>query len=280
MNSLTVKDIREKKGRERIVALTAYDALMARLVDEAGCDLILVGDSLGMLVLGYENTLPVTMEEMIHHAKAVRRGVRRALLVGDMPFLSYQVGKEEAIRNAGRFLKEAGCAAVKIEGGQEMVDIISAVVQAGIPVLGHIGLTPQTAQNLGGFKVQGRDEEGARKILEDARVLEEAGVFALILECIPAALSGLITERVSIPTIGIGAGPQVDGQILVLHDLLGLFEEFRPRFAKAYVQLAPKIRQALSAYTEEVRKGVFPREEHSFQIKEDVLSRIKESLEN
>ncbi|WP_456433181.1 3-methyl-2-oxobutanoate hydroxymethyltransferase [Thermosulfuriphilus sp.] len=273
--SLTVKDIRQRKGQDKIVALTAYDALMAKLVDEAGCDLVLVGDSLGMLVLGYENTLPVTMDEMIHHARAVRRGIRRALLVGDMPFLSYQVGKEEAIRNAGRFVKEAGCAAVKIEGVQEMAEIVAAVVRAGIPVLGHIGLTPQTAQSLGGFKVQGRDEEGALRIIEDARTLEEVGVFALILECIPAPLSALITQMVSIPTIGIGAGPFVDGQILVLHDLLGLFEGFRPRFAKAYANLAQKARQALSAYVAEVRSGAFPDKDHSFGMHPEILEKIK-----
>lgn len=272
---LTIPALMAKKGREKIVALTAYDVQFARLLDEAGIDLILVGDSAAMIMMGYEDTLPITMEEMLVFTKSVSRGTKRALVVGDMPFLSYQVSDEEAIRNAGRFLKEGGAQAVKIEGGQEMARRVAAVVKAGIPVLGHIGLTPQTATMLGGFKVQGRDLDSAKKLLEDAEALVEAGVFALVLECVPRELSTLITQRVPVPTIGIGAGAEVDGQILVLHDLLGLFEGFRPKFVKAYAHLAAETRQALAAYVNEVKEGKFPGEEHSFRLSPEVLSELK-----
>ncbi len=272
---LTIPALMAKKGREKIVALTAYDVQFARLLDEAGIDLILVGDSAAMIMMGYEDTLPITMEEMLVFTKSVSRGTKRALVVGDMPFLSYQVSDEEAIRNAGRFLKEGGAQAVKIEGGQEMARRVAAVVKAGIPVLGHIGLTPQTATMLGGFKVQGRDLDSAKKLLEDAEALVEAGVFALVLECVPRELSALITQRVPVPTIGIGAGAEVDGQILVLHDLLGLFEGFRPKFVKAYAHLAAETRQALAAYVNEVKEGKFPGEEHSFRLSPEVLSELK-----
>ena len=272
---LTIPDLQAKKGREKIVALTAYDVLWARLLDEAGLDLILVGDSLAMLVLGYEDTLPVTLEEMLIFARAVSRGAKRALIVGDMPFLSYQTGKEEAIRNAGRFLKEGRCQAVKIEGGVEMAETISAVVKAGIPVLGHIGLTPQRASALGGFKVQGRDLASAQKLLADAKALVEAGVFGLVLECVPLELAQKITDEVPIPTIGIGAGPHCDGQILVLPDLLGLFEGFRPKFVKAYANFAAEGRKALADYVREVREGLFPGEEHSFRLSKEVKRALK-----
>ncbi len=272
---LTVPELIAKKGKEKIVALTAYDVLFAKILDEAGIDLILVGDSAAMIIMGYEDTLPITMEEMLVFTKAVSRGTKRALVVGDMPFLSYQVSDEEAIRNAGRFLKEGGAQAVKIEGGKEMASRIAAIVRAGIPVLGHIGLTPQTATLLGGFKVQGRDLDSARKLLEDADALVEAGVFALVLECVPRELSAIITERVPVPTIGIGAGAEVDGQILVLHDLLGLFEGFRPKFVKAYTHLAVESRRALSQYITEVKNGKFPGEEHSFKLSPEVLERLK-----
>ncbi len=272
---LTIPELMAKKGKEKIVALTAYDVQFARLLDEAGIDLILVGDSAAMIMMGYEDTLPITMEEMLVFTKSVSRGTKRALVVGDMPFLSYQVSDEEAIRNAGRFLKEGGAQAVKIEGGQEMAQRVAAVVKAGIPVLGHIGLTPQTATMLGGFKVQGRDLDSAKKLLEDAQALVEAGVFALVLECVPRELSALITQRIPVPTIGIGAGAEVDGQILVLHDLLGLFEGFRPKFVKAYAHLATKTRQALTAYVNEVKEGKFPGEEHSFRLSPEVLSELK-----
>lgn len=272
---LTIPELMAKKGREKIVALTAYDVQFARLLDEAGIDLILVGDSAAMIMMGYEDTLPITMEEMLVFTKSVSRGTKRALVIGDMPFLSYQVSDEEAIRNAGRFLKEGGAQAVKIEGGQEMARRVAAVVKAGIPVLGHIGLTPQTATMLGGFKVQGRDLDSAKKLLEDAKALVEAGVFALVLECVPRELSALITQRVPVPTIGIGAGAEVDGQILVLQDLLGLFEGFRPKFVKAYAHLAAETRQALAAYVNEVKEGKFPGEEHSFRLSPEVLSELK-----
>ncbi len=272
---LTVPELIAKKGKEKIVALTAYDVLFARILDEAGIDLILVGDSAAMIVMGYEDTIPITMEEMLVFTKAVSRGTKHALVVGDMPFLSYQINDEEAIRNAGRFLKEGGAQAVKIEGGKEMAHRVAAVVKAGIPVLGHIGLTPQTATLLGGFKVQGRDFDSACKLLEDADALVEAGVFALVLECVPRELSRMITKRIPVPTIGIGAGSEVDGQILVLHDLLGLFEGFRPKFVKAYTHLAGQCRQALSTYITEVKDGSFPGEEHSFKLSPEVLERLK-----
>ncbi len=270
LSKLTVPELQQKKGKEKIVALTAYDVIWARLLDEAGLDLILVGDSLAMLVLGYENTLPVTLEEMLVFARAVSRGVRRSLVVGDMPFLSYQVSREEAIRNAGRFLKEGGCDAVKVEGGEEVAETVAALVRAGIPVLGHIGLTPQKATMLGGFKVQGKDLASAQKLLKDARLIAEAGAFALVLECVPAELAQKITEEINIPTIGIGAGPFCDGQILVLPDLLGLFEGFRPKFVKAYASLAQEGRRAIKAYLEEVKRGLFPGKEHSFTLSEEV----------
>lgn len=261
----TVRDLAVKKERgEKITMLTAYDAAFGALVEQAGVDLILVGDSLGMVALGYDSTVPVTMAEMIHHARAVRRGVKQTLLVGDLPFLSYQVEAREAIRNAGRFLKEAGCAAVKIEGGAEIAPILAAVVRAGIPVIGHIGLTPQTAGQLGGFKVQGRDAESAAKLAHDAQALASAGACALVLECLPALLARRISVELSIPTIGIGAGPHCDGQVLVTHDLLGLFTRFVPKFAKQYASLAGEAGEALAAFRREVEKGTFPAAEHSF----------------
>jgi len=272
---LTVADVVAKKAAgEKITMLTAYDTSFARLVDGAGVDMILVGDSLGMVVLGYESTVPVTMEEMLHHARAVKRGCTRTLLVGDMPFLSYQVSEAEAIANAGRFLKEAGCDAVKLEGGEEVAETVRAVVRAGIPVMGHIGLTPQTAGLLGGYKVQGRDRESARRLLAAARALEAAGAFAVVLECIPDQLARLISEAIEIPTIGIGAGPWCDGQVLVTHDLLGMFEKFVPSFVKTYVQLAPQIKTALAAFREEVTGGVYPDAGHSFTMQADVARQL------
>ncbi len=272
---LTIPELKAKKGREKICALTAYDVLFARLLDEAGIDLVLVGDSAAMIVFGYEDTLPITMDEMLLLARAVSRGVKRALVVGDMPFLSYQVSDEEALRNAGRFLKEGRCQAVKVEGGSEVAPRIAKMVEAGIPVLGHLGLTPQKAHALGGFKVQGRDLESARKLLEDAHALVEAGVFALVLECVPQELAAEITHQVPVPTIGIGAGPETDGQILVLHDVLGLFEGFRPRFVKSYARLADETRQAIKEYIREVREGRFPQEEHGFRLSEEVKRALK-----
>jgi 3-methyl-2-oxobutanoate hydroxymethyltransferase len=262
---ITISVIREKKKQgEKITALTAYDYFSARVLNEAGIDLILVGDSLGMVILGYENTLPVTMEEMIHHAKAVSRGNRRCLLVADMPFLSYHISEEEALRNAGRFVREAGAQAVKLEGGKEMAALVSRMVAAGIPVLGHIGLTPQDILNLGGYKIQGRDQESARQLIEDARALEAAGAFAVVLECVPAALAGQITAALSVPTIGIGAGPLCDGQILVTSDLLGMFDRFKPKFVKQYADFWGTTVKALGEYKKEVEEGTFPASEQSY----------------
>lgn len=269
MKKLTIPEIIKRKSGERLTVLTAYDASMARLLESLGIDIILVGDSLGNVLLGYESTVPVTMEEMLHHAKAVRRGTS-AFVVGDMPFLSYQISVEDAVRNAGRFFKEAGCDAVKIEGGKEVCEAVRAIVGAGMAVMGHIGLTPQTAANLGGYRVQGRDAASARKMLMDAKALEDAGAFAVVLECIPDQLAKLITERVSIPTIGIGAGVHCDGQVLVTHDLVGIFEKFVPSFVKRYATLAPQIRDAIAAYRDEVRAGTYPDEKHSFTMQLDV----------
>lgn len=268
---LTIQDIIARKGEgNKISVLTAYDVSFARLLDQSGVDVLLVGDSLGMVMLGYDSTVPVTMEEMLHHARAVGRGASRALVVGDMPFLSYQVSAQEAIANGGRFLKEAGCDAVKLEGGLAVCDTVRAMVKAGIPVMGHIGLTPQTASQLGGFKVQGRDLESAHRMLAEAKALAEAGAFAIVLECIPAQLAEVITENVAIPTIGIGAGPHCDGQVLVTHDLLGMFEKFTPRFVKKYLNLAPQIKEAVAAFQDEVAAGIYPGEEHSFSMQLDV----------
>jgi len=270
---LTIQDIVKMKGTvEKISMLTAYDASLARMLDSSGIDMILVGDTLGMVLLGYESTVPVTMAEMLHHARAVKHGVSRAVLVGDMPFMSYQVSATEAIKNGGRFLKEAGCEGVKVEGGAEICDIVRAMVRAGIPVMGHIGLTPQTASQLGGYRVQGRDMESARRLLHDARALADAGIFALVLECIPAQLAQVITEAVSIPTIGIGAGLFCDGQVLVTHDLLGMFEKFVPSFVKQYAHLAPLIKEAVASFNQEVKEGVFPGPEHGFSMQLDVES--------
>jgi 3-methyl-2-oxobutanoate hydroxymethyltransferase len=274
---LTIQDIiLMKQNGERISMLTAYDASFAGLLDSSGIDMILVGDSLGMVLLGYESTIPVTMEEMLHHCRAVKKGVNRAIMVGDMPFMSYQVSETEAITNGGRFLKEAGCDAVKLEGGTEVCDTVKAIVRAGIPVMGHIGLTPQTASQLGGYKVQGKDTESARRLLESARDLEAAGVFSIVLECIPAQLSKVISEAVSIPTIGIGAGQHCDGQVLVTHDMLGMFEKFVPTFVKKYINLAPQIKEAVAAYNTEVKSGAFPNEEQSFSMQLDVSSLLEE----
>ncbi|MCW5200847.1 3-methyl-2-oxobutanoate hydroxymethyltransferase [Desulfobulbus sp. F4] len=277
MEKLTVKDFRDMKGRCKIAMLTAYDASMARLLDSAGADCLLVGDSLGMVVLGYESTVPVTMEEMLHHAKAVSRGTQRALVVADMPFGSYQVSPEQTIENGIRFLKEAGCAAVKLEGGEEVCAAVRALVRAGVPVIGHIGLTPQTAGQLGGYKVQGKDLAAARKLIADAKALEAAGVFGIVLEAVPAALAAVVTAAVTVPTVGIGAGPHCDGQVLVSNDMFGLFDKFIPSFVKQYAKLAPQIRTAAENYVSEVRSSTFPGPEHSFASKED-FSRLLEEF--
>ena len=272
---LTLTDIKEKKKTgEKIVMLTAYDFGMASFIDQTQVDMILVGDSLGMVVLGYESTIPVTLEEMLHHCKAVKRGVKNTIIVGDMPFLTYHISPEDAIRNAGRFIKEGMCQAVKLEGGVNVAPTIERLTTAGIPVMAHIGLTPQTAANMGGFKVQGRDLESAKKLFEDAKAVTESGAFSLLLECIPTAISKAITETVSIPTIGIGAGPYCDGQVLVTNDILGTFEKFLPKFAKQYVNLAPEIKKALSDFVQDVRGNKFPDEQHSFGGGEEALKAI------
>jgi 3-methyl-2-oxobutanoate hydroxymethyltransferase len=268
---LTVPDIiAMKKVGEKITVLTAFDVSFARMLDGAGIEIILVGDSLGMVALGYDSTVPVTMTEMLHHCRAAGRGIDRALLVGDMPFMSYQTSGYDAIVNAGRFIKEAGCDAVKLEGGTEVCETVRGIVRAGIAVMGHIGLTPQTVGNLGGYKVQGQDLESARKLLDSARDLEAAGAFALVLECIPDKLAALISREISIPTIGIGAGVACDGQVLVTHDLLGMFEKFVPKFVKAYADLAPQIKEAVAVYMKEVKNGSYPDPEHSFVMQVDI----------
>ena len=267
----TVADfIALKAAGEKIAMLTAYDASMAALLAGCGVDSLLVGDSLGMVVLGYDSTVPVTMDEMIHHAAAVRRGAPGAFVIGDMPFGSYQSSPRDAIINGGRFLKEAGCDAVKLEGGLEVCATVAAMVAAGISVMGHIGLTPQTATQLGGYKVQGKDLESARKMIAAAKGLQEAGAFGLVLECIPDQLARIITESLSIPTIGIGAGVHCDGQVLVTHDLLGMFEKFIPSFVKTYTSLSPLIKENVTRYAEEVRQGSFPDEAHSFTSQVDL----------
>lgn len=274
----TVKDIMAMKAQgKKISVLTAYDAAMAGILDDAGIDILLVGDSLGMVLLGYDSTVPVTMEEMLHHARAVNRGRKKALVVGDMPFGSYQSGLAEAVNNGVRFMKEAGCDAVKIEGGEEMCDVVRALRRAGVPVMGHVGLTPQTASQLGGFKVQGRDLESARKMVADAKALAAAGVFAIVLECVPGELAGIVTRAVTVPTIGIGAGPECDGQVLVVNDLLGMFEKFTPSFVKQYAHLAPQIGTAVAAFRDEVQKGAFPAAEHTFDSRVDLGSLLTES---
>ena len=263
---MTIQELLKKKSEGRkITMLTAYDYPTARMVDEAGIDIVLVGDSVSMVVQGCENTLSVTMDEMIYHTRMVKRGTSGALLVGDMPYLSYQVSIEEAVRNAGRFIKEGGAHAVKLEGGSETVPVVRAMTRAEIPVMAHIGLTPHAILRMGGYRLQGKSEEAAEKLMEDALALEDAGAFAAVIEAVPMGLAGRITERLRIPTIGIGAGPNVDGQVLVLHDVLGLFERFLPRFAKRYANLREEGIRAIRTYREEVENGRFPSEKESFK---------------
>lgn len=261
---VTTATIRERKTkREKITMLTAYDYATAIALDESGVDVILVGDSLGMVVLGYDSTLPVTMEDMLHHTKAVARGTKRALVIADMPFLSYQISQEKAIYNAGRFLQEAGAHGVKLEGGMEIADLIRKITSIGIPVMGHLGLTPQSVHQLGGYKIQGKEDAAAKKIMEGAKAIEEAGAFSIVLECVPAPLAKEITQFVSIPTIGIGAGADCDGQVLVINDMLGMFERFTPKFVKRYCNLHAQMKESVRQYIDEVKSGAFPDEEHS-----------------
>lgn len=274
---LTVKDIVAMKAQgKKITVLTAYDATMASMLDKAGVDILLVGDSLGNVLLGYDSTVPVTMEEMLHHAKAVCRGREKALVVGDMPFGSYQSSVTDAVDNGIRFMKEAGCDSVKLEGGEEMCDVVRALTRAGVPVMGHIGLTPQTAGQLGGFKVQGKDLASAHKMIADAKALADAGVFSIVLECVPGELAGIVSRSITVPTIGIGAGVECDGQVLVTHDLLGMFDKFIPSFVKKYANLAPQINEAVNLFIQDVEEGEFPGKEHTFESKEDFSSLLKE----
>ena len=272
---VTITQIQEmKRNGERIPMLTAYDYPTAKLVDEAGVPMILVGDSLGMAVLGYDSTLPVTMEDMLHHIKAVVRGAQHSLIVGDMPFMSYQPDVPTAIRNAGRFLQEGGAQAVKLEGGETVAETVRRIVECGIPVMGHIGLTPQSVNLLGGYKVQGKTPKAAARLLGDAQVLEEAGAFAVVLESVPAPLSRVITQRLSIPTIGIGASVHCDGQVQVLHDMLGLIADFLPKHAKHYAKLADVINEAVGRYIRDVQEETFPTEKESFSMDESVLAEL------
>src|SRR3989338_5015163 len=277
MSKTTIAELLKRKEQgQKIAMLTAYDYSMARLVDEAGVDVVLVGDSLGMVVLGYETTTPVTMDEMLHHAKAVRRGVSRALLVGDMPFLAIRGTPAEAVKHAARFIQEAGCDAVNVEWKPGIEDLAKAVLDAGIPVMGHVGLTPQTASGEGGFGIRGRDAESAARILAQALALEEVGCFAMVLECIPDQLAEDITRRLRIPTLGIGSGPHCDGQGLVSYDLLGLFERFRPRFVKRYAELGEAVRQAVRAYAQDIRCGQFPGPEHTVAMKPEEFAKFQD----
>lgn len=271
----TAVTFRQAKGKkDKLTMLTAYDYSTAKLIDEAGINGILVGDSLGMVCLGYEDTLSVTMEDMIHHTRAVARGVKNTLVVADMPFMSYQTSAYDAVVNAGRLIKEGRAHVVKLEGGIEVCDKIEAIVKASIPVMAHIGLTPQSVNAFGGFKVQGKDEEAAKKLIEAALAIEKAGAFAVVLECVPAKLAAIITEKLSIPTIGIGAGAQCDGQILVYQDMLGMYSDFTPKFVKKYEALGEKMNVAFKKYIEEVKDGVFPAEEHSFKINDEVIEKL------
>jgi 3-methyl-2-oxobutanoate hydroxymethyltransferase len=268
----------KKANKEKITALTAYDFPIARIVDDAGIDLVLVGDSLGMVVLGYDNTIPVTMDEMIHHTKPVVRAVKRALVIGDMPYFSFHLSLEESVFNASRFIKEAGAQGVKIEGAsKKRLKLIESLVEAEIPVMGHVGLTPQSIHHIGQFKVKGSDKEEAEKVIQGAVDLEKAGVFSVILECIPMEVAGMITEKLRVPTIGIGAGPFCDGQILVFHDLVGYSSGYLPKFVKKYADLHDVISRAVEKYKEDVKNGTFPDDEHSYHLKPETASLLKKS---
>ena len=276
---ITITDIRKKKEKkERFAALTAYDVVTARLVDEAGIPLILVGDSLGMVVLGYDSTIPVTLDDIIYHTRAVVRGSRRALIVADLPFMTYQKSAEQALESAGRCLQEGGAQAVKLEGGRAVAETVARLTGAGIPVMGHLGLTPQSIHQLGGFRAQGKTVERARELLDDALALQEAGAFAVVLECVPAELSKLITERLSIPTVGIGAGPHCDAEIQVIADTLGWFSDFVPKHARQFAKLAETAASALKDYANAVNAGSFPTEKESVSVSEDVIRAVEESI--
>lgn len=263
-----------KKNSRKITMLTAYDYTMAQILDESGIDAILVGDSLAMPIQGKDSTLEVTIEEMLYHSRCVAKGVRNALIVGDMPFMTYHINTDEAVRNAGRFIQEGKANAVKLEGGKHMADTVRAIVRAQIPVMGHIGLTPQSVNIFGGFKVQGKEESAARALVEDALAIEEAGAFAIVLEAVPEMLAKLISEKVSIPTIGIGAGKYCDGQILVIHDMLGLYSDFTPKFVKQYAKLRGSMSEAVASYVSEVRDSQFPEIQHTYKMNDEILERL------
>ena len=274
---VTIRDLRRmKRNGEKIPMITAYDYTSAQLVERAGIPLILVGDSLGQVVLGYDSTVPVTMDEMVHHIKTVVRGTQRAHVVGDLPFLSYHADIPEAIRNAGRLLKEGGAQSVKLEGGRTQAETVSRIVESGIPVMGHIGLTPQAVNQLGGYRVQGRSLKDAVRLMEDARALEEAGAYAIVIECVPAQLAGMITERVGVPTIGIGAGAGCDGQVQVFHDMMGLYQDFVPKHARQYAQLGQTIIEATQGYIRDVENEQFPDDSESFRLSDSVLEELSE----
>ena len=274
MKNTTATFKKAKEEKQKITMLTAYDYSFAKLMDEAGINSILVGDSVGMVCLGYEDTLPVTMEDMIHHTKAVARGAKNALVVADMPFMSYQTSVYDAVVNAGRLIKEGGAQAVKLEGGFEVTEQIKAIVDASIPLVAHIGLTPQNVNAFGGFKVQGKSEAAAQKLLDEARAVEKAGAFAVVMECVPAKLAAKITEELSIPTIGIGAGAGCDGQVLVYQDMLGLFSDFTPKFVKQFANVGEIVKGAFEGYIREVQEGTFPAQEHTFKIDDEVLDKL------
>lgn len=275
MAKITVATLKERKQRKTpITMLTSYDYAMARMVDNAGIDMILVGDSLGNVVLGYESTIPVTVDDMIHHAKAVCRGVNQAMVVVDMPFMSYQISVVDALRNAGRIMKESGAQAVKVEGGKEIIEVVRAMVDAGIPVVGHLGLTPQSIHQLGGFKVQGKDMETAQKMIDDAKLLADAGVCALVLECVPEKLAQKITDTIHVPTIGIGAGNVCDGQVLVVNDMLGMYSDFTPKFVKKFADFSKLMQEAIEEYKQEVINREFPAKEHTFTMSDEVLEKL------
>lgn len=276
MKNTTSTFLKAKESGEKLTMLTAYDYSTAKLVDESGINGILVGDSLGMVMLGYEDTLPVTMEDMIHHTKAVTRGSKNSLVVADMPFLSYHAGISETVKNAGRLMKEGGAQAVKLEGGVEFYEEIKAITRASIPVMGHIGLTPQSVHAFGGFKVQGKSLEAAKKLVEDAKAVEAAGAFAVVLECVPAKLAEKISQTISIPTIGIGAGAGCDGQILVYQDMTGMFSDFVPKFVKQYAQVGMQMKEAFQAYIRDVQDGSFPAKEHTFAIEDSVMEQLND----
>lgn len=274
MKNTTLTVLAQKQNGDKITMLTAYDYSTAKIIDESGVNCILVGDSLGNVILGYDSTLPVTMEDMLHHTKAVVRGAKNAMVIADMPFMSYQTSVYDAVKNAGRLIQEGGAYAVKLEGGATVCDRIEAITKASIPVVAHIGLTPQSVNSFGGFKVQGKDEQGAKKLIEDAKKVEQAGAFMLVLECVPAKLAEIITNEISIPTIGIGAGKGCDGQVLVYQDMLGMFSDFVPKFVKRYADIGETMKKAFEEYIKDVKNGDFPEEKHCYKIDDEIIEKL------